>query len=176
MSGIRAAFLDRDGVLNEDLGYVGAIDRLMWTQGAHEAVRLLKESGYAVFVITNQSGVARGYYSEDAVKTLHAEMQRQFVAAGAGVDEFVYCPHLPGSADPRYGFVCQCRKPAPGMILRMMEKYGVDAAASFLIGDKSSDVEAAERAGIPGYLFRGGRLDVFVAETLERLGTQRRGR
>jgi len=168
-----AAFLDRDGVLNVDVEYLGSVDRLIWTPGAARAVRLLKDSGYFVFVVTNQSGVARGYYNEAAVVTLHAEMQRQLQKEGAVIDEFVYCPHHPDSNDPRYSIACDCRKPAPGMLLKLIEKYDVDRSASMMIGDKRSDMEAARAAGVAGFLFEYGALDAFVESLLVNRSLQR---
>ncbi|CAN2536335.1 D-glycero-beta-D-manno-heptose-1,7-bisphosphate+7-phosphatase [Methylocapsa aurea] len=160
------AFLDRDGVLNVDVKYLGSVDKLIWIEGASRAVTLLREAGFDICVVTNQSGVARGYYDQTAVNTLHDEMQRQLTAAGAYIDEFVFCPHHPDSDDPRYAVACDCRKPKPGMLLSLIERRRVDPAASLMIGDKASDMEAARAAGVPGYLFSGGRLDAFVEKIL----------
>ncbi|MCX7899302.1 MAG: HAD family hydrolase, partial [Methylocystis sp.] len=148
-----AAFLDRDGVLNVDVEYLGSADRLIWTQGAARAVRLLNEAGYLVFVVTNQSGVARGFYDEAAVVALHDAMREWLRKEGATIDEFIYCPHHPESADARYSVACDCRKPAPGMLLKLIEKYDVDRSRSLMIGDKSSDMEAARAAKVAGFLF-----------------------
>lgn len=161
-----AAFLDRDGVLNVDVEYLGSTDRLIWMQGAARAVRLLNGTGYLVFVVTNQSGVARGFYDEAAVVALHDEMRARLKEEHAVIDEFVYCPHHPESADPRYAIACDCRKPAPGMLLKLIEKYDVDRSASLMIGDKPSDMVAARAAGVAGFLFEGGSLDAFVEHLL----------
>lgn len=162
----RAAFLDRDGVLNVDDGYVGSVERLRWIPGAREAVARLNEAGYLVFVVTNQSGVARGFYGEADVVGLHSEMARQIAEFGGKVADFAYCPHHPESADSRYAMACQCRKPEPGMILGLMATHGIEPSGSLMIGDKDSDLEAARRAGIAGWLFTGGSLLSFVDEVL----------
>lgn len=162
-----AAFLDRDGVLNVDHGYVGSLDRLDWTPGAREAVALLNGAGYLVFVVTNQSGVARGLYGESDVQALHAEMARQIEAVGGRVDAFSYCPHHPDAVDARYRLACSCRKPAPGMLLDLAKRFDVALSGSFMIGDRASDIEAAAAAGVPGHLFRGGALLRFVEDLLE---------
>lgn len=117
--------------------------------GAREAIRLLNDSGYWVFVVTNQSGVARGYYDEASIRTLHDWVQAQLAEVGAHVDAFYYCPHGPDSE-------CDCRKPRPGMLRQAMADFPVDPARSVLVGDKSSDVEAAEAAGIRGIRYVGG--------------------
>ena len=162
----KAIFFDRDGVLNEDDGYVHSIEKLRWIAGAREAVGRLTKEGWLLFVVTNQSGVARGYYFEDDVKTLHREMNREFARFGGTIKEFFYCPHLPGATVPQYDKVCSCRKPAPGMILAALSKYHLDKKECFLLGDGERDIEAAERAGIQGFLFSGGNLDLFIQKML----------
>ena len=161
-----AAFLDRDGVLNVDHGYVGSVDRLKWIPDAREAVALLTRAGYLVFVVTNQSGVARGLYGESDVQALHSEMARQIETVGGRVDAFSYCPHHPEAVDARYQLTCSCRKPAPGMLIDLAERFGVDLTDSFMIGDKPSDLEAARAAGVSGHLFNGGSLLRFVGDLL----------
>jgi len=153
-----AVFLDRDGVLNEDGGYVHRPEQVRWMPQAREAVKWLNDRGYLVFVVTNQAGVARGYYSESDVTELHRWMNRELGRIGAHVDAFYYCPHHPEAGEPPYRAACGCRKPAPGMIRRAMAEWDVDAANSFLIGDKPSDLQAAEAAGIAGRLYEGGSL------------------
>ena len=157
-----AAFLDRDGILNEDTGYVYHVDQVRWIDGAREAVRWLNDAGYFVFIVTNQAGVARGYYSEDHVKELHAWMNIELGKVGAHIDCAEYCPYHPEGTVEQYRQVSELRKPAPGMLKKLLSEWPVDASRSFLVGDRATDIEAAAAAGIPGHLFRGGSLLDFV--------------
>ena len=148
-----AAFLDRDGVLNIDHGYVHRPDQLAWVAGAPQAVRLLNEAGYIVIVVTNQSGVARGYYPEPAVSQFHAALQDGLRQHGAHVDAFYYCPHHPDGAVPALSVRCDCRKPGAGMLRQAAAEWPIDPARSFMIGDKDDDVRAAQAFGIRGIKF-----------------------
>jgi D-glycero-D-manno-heptose 1,7-bisphosphate phosphatase len=157
-----AAFLDRDGVLNHDRGYIHRPADFVWIEGAQTAVRRLNDAGYRVFVVTNQAGVARGLYSEAEIGVLHDWVGAELERAGARIDAFYHCPHHPDIGPPEYRRDCDCRKPAPGMLLRAMADFPIDAARSFLIGDRETDIEAARAAGVAGHLFAGGNLDCFV--------------
>ena len=158
-----AAFLDRDGVLNEDRGYVHDPGEVVWIPEAARALQRLRRAGFFVFVITNQSGVGRGYYREEDVLALHDYMQR---ALGGAVDAFRYCPHHPDASIKRYRVACRCRKPAPGMIEALFDEYPVIRGQSFLVGDRETDLQAASAAGIPGYRYSEGSLDALVARIL----------
>lgn len=155
-----AAFLDRDGVLNTDIGYLHRVEDLVWQPGAHTAVKRLNDAGYWVFVVTNQAGVARGYYDETAVHRLHRAMNAELHAVGAHIDAFYHCPHHPDGTVPEYRGVCRCRKPAPGLIEAALADWSVDLTGSFLIGGKPSDIEAAGAAGLAARLFQGDRDDL----------------
>lgn len=147
------AFLDRDGVLNVDHGYVHQPERLEWVPGAPEAVRLLNQAGIPVIVITNQSGIARGYFREADVQQFHAHMQDELRARGARVDAFYYCPHHPQGTVTAFAFVCDCRKPKPGLLEQAAHDFAIDRKRSFLIGDKDDDVAAAHAFGVRGIKF-----------------------
>ena len=164
-----AAFLDRDGVLNVDIGYAHLPEHLQWIGGAREAIRLLNDKGHFVFVVTNQAGVARGYYAESEVGAFHRLMQSELAEAGAHVDAFYYCPFHEDGVLPAYRVPDHPdRKPNPGMIERAFREWPVRREGSFLIGDKASDVQAAERAGLPGYMFDGGDLVDAVREIVRK--------
>ena len=154
-----AVFFDRDGVLNKDeTGYAHKPEDLQWNKNAIEAVRFANQSGWYVFVVTNQAGVARGYYDETAVRRFHEQMEMELAREAAHVDEFRYCPFHPDGTVAEYRRDAECRKPKPGMIIDLMRAWKIDVTRSFLIGDKESDCLAATAAGIGGYLFRAGDL------------------
>jgi D,D-heptose 1,7-bisphosphate phosphatase len=157
-----AAFLDRDGVLNVDHGYVHRPQELTWIPGAVDAVKWLNDRGYYVFVITNQAGVARGYFTEDDVRRFHAHLASELRGAGASIDDFRFCPHHPEASVASYRATCHCRKPQPGMILDLLQHWPIVIHRSFVIGDKSSDIQAATAAGLRGYLFSSGNLRDLV--------------
>jgi D-glycero-D-manno-heptose 1,7-bisphosphate phosphatase len=163
-----AAFLDRDGVLNVDSDFLHRVEDLVWVGGALAAVRRLNQRFARVVVVTNQSGIARGLYREEDVERLHAWMAASAAAQGARIDAFYYCPHHPTAGSGPYTLACDCRKPEPGMLLRAIDEHAIDPGASLLIGDRASDLEAARRAGVRGFLFPGGDLDDFVATLLNK--------
>ena len=166
-SGVPAVFLDRDGVLIEDTGYPYLEEHLRLVPGAAEAVRHLNQLGYLCVIVTNQSGVARGLFSEDQMKAFNALVVRRMAGKGAVIGAVYACPfHSEGSVAAFIHPDHPDRKPNPGMLLRAIADHGIDPAKSFMIGDKPSDMEAASRAGVPGFQFEGGDLSNFVRELL----------
>jgi D,D-heptose 1,7-bisphosphate phosphatase len=163
-----ALFLDRDGVLNDDIGYPTRPTDIRWIEGAARAIRVANRAGYAVVVVSNQSCVARGYASEAQVRALHEWMSARLASQDAMVDAWYYCPYHPAASNVAYLHPCHHdRKPNPGLILRAAVDLNLDLQASLLIGDKDSDLEAARRADIPGHLFPGGNLADFVTRILK---------
>lgn len=170
-----AAFLDRDGVLNVDHGYTHKPEQLEWVEGAAEAVRLLNEAGYYVLVVTNQSGIARGFYDERAVKSFHAYMQERLSAQGAHIDAFYYCPHHPDGTVTSLAVRCRCRKPGPGMLEQAALEWPINIDASFLIGDKDDDMAAAAAFNIRGVKFS-PRTDSLVGVVRQELARSSRSK
>lgn len=158
-----AVFFDRDGVLNQDHGYVHRPEDFDWVDGAIQSIKLFNDNGWLVFVVTNQAGVARGYYDESQVHSLHAWIQDELRQHGAHIDAFYYCPHHPEGTVSALTKTCTCRKPEPGMLLAALQEWPVDTDRSILIGDKESDIEAAKQAGITGILFTGTGLYEIVS-------------
>ncbi len=167
-----AVFLDRDGVLNVDHGYVSTPEQIEWVRGARQAVKRLNDAGYFLFVVTNQAGVARGFYGEEDVVALHRWMAVDLASVGASIDDWRYCPYHPDGSVGDYQAKQGWRKPKPGMILDLLDHWPVEREGSFLIGDKASDIEAAAAAGLPGYLFPGGDLLAFLG-SIGRAGLDR---
>ncbi|MDB5455097.1 MAG: D,D-heptose 1,7-bisphosphate phosphatase [Caulobacter sp.] len=164
---LRAVFLDRDGVLNVDHGYVSDPAALAWIPGAREAVAAFTRAGLTTLVVTNQSGVGRGYFDEAAMHRFHAEMNAQLEAVGGRIDAFYFAPHHRDAAIEAYRVADHPdRKPNPGMILRGLADWSVAPSEAVLIGDKDTDIEAARRAGVEGLLFPGGDLLAFVRDRL----------
>jgi D-glycero-D-manno-heptose 1,7-bisphosphate phosphatase len=163
-----AAFLDRDGVLIIDCGYPHRPDQLVLIPGAAEAVKRLNDAGYVVVIVTNQSGVARGLFSEETMHGFNALLVERLAESGARIDAVYAAPHHAEAVDERYRHPDHPdRKPNPGMLLRAMTEHDLDPARSLMIGDQPSDMEAARRAGVVGHRFpEGGDLDQFVTAIL----------
>lgn len=149
----KAVFLDRDGTLNVDKGYVHRVAEWEWIPGAIDALAALKQAGFLLIVVTNQAGIARGYYDKHDMAALHAAINAELQQHGATIDGFYHCPH-----HPEFGAVleCECRKPMPGMILQAQQDFDIDLAHSWLVGDKVSDIQAGLAAGVSSILVRTG--------------------
>jgi D-glycero-D-manno-heptose 1,7-bisphosphate phosphatase len=163
----RAVFLDRDGTINIEKEYLYQAAEFEFIPGAAEAIRLLNQAGMLVVVVTNQSGVARGYYTEEDVENLHRHIDRELESCGAHVDAWLYCPHHP-TGRGSYGLPCNCRKPLPGMLQDAARRYGIDLEKSAIIGDKLADIEAGLAAGCRTILVRTG----YGAEEEQYVGPQ----
>lgn len=168
----QAVFFDRDGVLNEEVGYLYEVERFKWIDGARDAIKFCNERGLLTVVVTNQSGIARGFYMARHVENLHAYMQVSLAGIGAHIDAFYYCPHHPEGKIPEFSIVCDCRKPKPGLILRACAELDINPAQSILFGDSKRDIEAAQASGLrAGILFTGGNLMNAVRSGLEKFLT-----
>lgn len=154
--GSAAVFLDRDGTLNVEAGYINHVDRLKLIDGAAEAVVLLARHGLKTIVVTNQSGVARGYFPAEHLLKLHDRLQTLLKEQGAELDAIYCCPHHPDVGEPPFRQDCDCRKPKLGMIRRAEKELSVDATRSYMVGDKISDVEFGRRAGCKSILLLTG--------------------
>lgn len=158
----RVVFLDRDGTINEEIAYLHRPEDLKFLPGVSEAIRRLREHGFSIVVVTNQAGVARGYYGEEEVAVLHEFMNERLKEQGAAIDHFFYCPHHPVHGIGMYKTACHCRKPETGMFLMAEQYYQVDKAHSYMIGDKLLDVEAGHNYGVQSVLVGTG----YGAETV----------
>ena len=155
----RAAFLDRDGVINLDHGYTYLWEQFEFLPGVPEAMRQLQDAGFQLIVVSNQSGIGRGYYSDDDLTKLNAHIAQYLTKEfGVTITGFYHCPHHPTDAQGEFLQVCDCRKPAPGMIVTAARDHHIDVSASLLVGDKASDIDAGRAAGV-GRLFRVLSLD-----------------
>jgi len=151
-----AVFLDRDGTINEEVGYLDQIEKLKIFPNAYGAIRLINDSGMKAVVVSNQAGVARGFFTEEFVVSINDLMQSDLNKQGAKIDKFYYCPHHPEEGKGIYLRNCDCRKPAPGMLLQAAAELNIDLARSYLIGDRFLDVETARKAGAKGILVKTG--------------------
>ncbi len=151
-----AVFLDRDGTLCEEVGYVNHLSRSRLLPNSIEAIRLVNRAGLLAVVTTNQSGVARGYFSQELVEAVHAKLLATLSENGARLDAVYYCPHHPSEGTPPWRAVCECRKPKPGMILRAAREHDIDLSGSYVVGDSVVDIEAGASAGVPGILVKTG--------------------
>ncbi len=147
-----AVFLDRDGTINEEKEYLHRVADFVFIPGAPAVIRRLKDAGFLVIVVTNQTGVARGYYDLAAVATLHRHLQEQLAGHGTAVDGFYVCPHHPDHGTGAYRRDCDCRKGAPGLLLQAAAEHGLDLPRSYMVGDKAADLEAGRRAGCTSLL------------------------
>jgi D,D-heptose 1,7-bisphosphate phosphatase len=164
----RALFLDRDGVINVDHGYVGTWNRFEWIPGARETVALATRMGWKVFIVTNQSGVARGFYTEDDVRSLLHRITEECAVLGGTIDDTRYCPYHPNATIDAYRRASDWRKPEPGMLLDLLRVWNLQPAQCVMIGDQETDMTAAARAAMPAYLFPGGDLLEFASPILTR--------
>jgi D-glycero-D-manno-heptose 1,7-bisphosphate phosphatase len=144
----KAVFLDRDGVLNIERHYLHRIEDFEFVPGTPQALQRLQRDGWALVVVTNQSGIARGYYSEDDFQRLSAHIRSVLQAHGVELDAVLHCPHLPDAAVEAYRRDCDCRKPAPGLLLRAAAELNIDLRASVMVGDRDSDLRAGRAAGV----------------------------
>ena len=151
----RAIFLDRDGTIIEDAGYIGEINRIKFLPMVGEAIKLLNESGFKVIITTNQAGIARGYFTEEAVREVNRYIEETLAKQGAFIDRTYYCPHHIEGIVEEYRKECHWRKPNPGMIEEAAREHSIDLKNSFVIGDKISDIEAGHRAGCKAVLLVG---------------------
>lgn len=163
----KAVFFDRDGVLNIDTGYPHRIDDCEMINGADQALAFVNQSGFQAFIVTNQGGIGLGLYSEDAMTRFNDVLQEKLVSHGGVISDIAFCPHHPDAPDDRMR-ACTCRKPKPGMVSMLAEKHDINLGQSIMIGDRQTDIEAAEAAGCEGFLFEGGNLYDFIKPIMDR--------
>ncbi len=159
-----ALFLDRDGVVNEEINYLHKIEDVRWCDGIFDLCRTAKAKGYALVVITNQAGIGRGYYTEADFHTLMNWMKAEFIKQNCPLDGVYFCPHHPEKGQGNYKRDCDCRKPKPGMILQAAKELDIDLSQSLMVGDKQSDLQAAKAAGIPTRVFYPSGKDNIVPD------------
>lgn len=144
----RAVFIDRDGTISEEVGYVNHPSRFKLFPYSAEAIKLLNESGWLAILVTNQAGVARGYFTEDVIHSVHRQLTSELEAAGARLDGIYFCAHHPTVGEPPYRVDCECRKPKPGLIMQAAQDFSIDLTQSWMVGDRYSDIEVARNAGL----------------------------
>ncbi len=162
----KAVFIDRDGTLNREVDFLSEPEQLQLIEGTVEALKLLKNLGYKLVVITNQSGIARGYFTEADLHKIHSTLQEMLKANGVELDAIYYCPHHPSEGSAPYVQKCDCRKPLPGMILAAAELLQIDLSKSYMIGDKLSDIETGKNAGCRTILVQTG----YGLKSVQQLG------
>ena len=160
----KAVFFDRDGTLNVDIAYLHHPEDFVWIEGAKEAIKYVNDKGYLAILVTNQSGVARGYYPEEDVKAVYDWMNMELAEIGAHLDALFYCPHHPTGKIPAYTKICSCRKPDTGMVDEACLRFNIDRSKSYLVGDSGRDLECAQKAGVTGIFYKAGSLLSCVKE------------
>ncbi|MFH0925379.1 MAG: D-glycero-beta-D-manno-heptose 1,7-bisphosphate 7-phosphatase [bacterium] len=153
---MKAIFLDRDGTINEDMGYLNHIDRFILLPRSIEAIKLINKSGFKAVVVTNQAGLGMGYFSETLLEEIHIKLKNLLEKSGAYLDGIYHCPHHPNALVEKYKANCECRKPRSGMLLKASRDIGIDLQESFMIGDKIVDVELAHGVGAKGIMVKTG--------------------
>ena len=144
----RAVFIDRDGTISEEVGYINHPSRFRLFPFSAPAIKLLNENGWLAIVVTNQAGVARGYFSEEMIQTVHERLRKDLESDGARLDAIYYCAHHPSVGEPPYRLDCDCRKPKPGLIRRAVDEFDIEPSSSWMVGDRYSDIELARNAGM----------------------------
>lgn len=156
MSGTAAVFLDRDGTINEQMGYINHISRFQLLPGVRRAIKQLNDANVPVIVISNQSGLARGYFPEELLSEVHDKMHKLLAEKGAHLDAIYYCPHHPEAKEEKFRETCNCRKPKPGLVLQAAKELNIDPEKSFVVGDRWSDIKTAVNCGAKSILVRTG--------------------
>jgi D-glycero-D-manno-heptose 1,7-bisphosphate phosphatase len=151
-----AVFIDRDGTISEEVGYINHVSRFQLFPYTAEAIKHLNVNGWLAIVITNQAGVARGYFAEEMIEAVHGKMMDELSSEGSRIDAIYYCAHHPSVGEPPYRVDCDCRKPKPGLINRAAAEFDIDLARSWIVGDRYSDVELASNAGVKSMLVLSG--------------------
>jgi D-glycero-D-manno-heptose 1,7-bisphosphate phosphatase len=151
-----AIFMDRDGTINEQMGYINHLSRFVLLPGVQNAIRLLNENDFLAIIVSNQSGVARGYFPMDLVTSVHDYLRKSLEKRGARIDGIFFCPHYPTGPLPEYCHDCDCRKPKTGLIDQAREAFDIDMEGSYMVGDRHTDLEFAERSGLKGILVKTG--------------------